>query len=181
DKLRKAMGKKLAEEMKKQQAVFEQGFAKTTQWQYQQDENGSPVAVEVPKPAYPVDVARALWPVIETFAGYGFNRAHAAAYAQLACQTAYLKAKYQVEYMAACLSIETGSPDRMAVVLGECRRLGIGILPPDVNHSEIDFAVEDGSVRYALQAVKNVGAGAIRSIVEAREKEGAFRNLDDFC
>lgn len=109
------------------------------------------------------------------------HNSHAAAYAQLSCQTAYLKAKYTVEYMAACLSIETGTPDRMAVVLAECRRLGIAILPPDVNHSEMDFTVEGGSVRYALQAIKNVGAGAIRSIVEARETGGPFRNLDDFC
>ncbi len=181
DKLRKAMGKKLAEEMKKQQAAFEEGFAKTTQWQYQQDENGAPVARQVPKPSYPVELAREIWPIIETFAGYGFNKAHAAAYAQLACQTAYLKAKYAVQYMAACLSIETGAPDRMAVVLGECRRLGIAIRPPDVNHSEMDFAVEGDGIRYALQAVKNVGANAIRSIVAAREAGGSFRDLDDFC
>ncbi len=108
------------------------------------------------------------------------HNSHAAAYAQLACQTAYLKAKYKVEYMAACLSIETGSPDRMAVVLGECRRLGITILPPDVNHSDLDFAVEGDSVRYALQAIKNVGANAIRSIVTSREKDGPFKDVDDF-
>ena len=109
------------------------------------------------------------------------HNSHAAAYAQLACQTAYLKAKFKVEYMAASLSIETGTPDRMTVVLGECRRLGIAIRPPDVNHSELDFSVEDGAVRYALQAVKNVGAGAIRSIVDARHEGGPFRDLDDFC
>ncbi len=109
------------------------------------------------------------------------HNSHAAAYAQLACQTAYLKAKFKVEYMAASLSIETGTPDRMTVVLGECRRLGIAIRPPDVNHSELDFSVEDGAVRYALQAVKNVGAGAIRSIVDARREGGPFRDLDDFC
>jgi len=109
------------------------------------------------------------------------HNSHAAAYAQLACQTAYLKAKFKVEYMAASLSIETGTPDRMTVVLGECRRLGISIRPPDVNHSELDFSVEDGAVRYALQAVKNVGAGAIRSIVDARHEGGPFRDLDDFC
>ncbi len=108
------------------------------------------------------------------------HNSHAAAYAQLACQTAYLKAKYKVEYMAACLSIETGSPDRMAVVLGECRRLGITILPPDVNHSDLDFAVEGDSVRYALQAIKNVGVNAIRSIVTSREKDGPFKDVDDF-
>ncbi|MDQ2830332.1 MAG: hypothetical protein M3Y74_14965, partial [Chloroflexota bacterium] len=108
------------------------------------------------------------------------HNSHAAAYAQLACQTAYLKAKYKVEYMAACLSIETGSPDRMAVVLGECRRLSITILPPDVNHSDLDFAVEGDSVRYALQAIKNVGANAIRSIVTSREKDGPFKDVDDF-
>jgi len=109
------------------------------------------------------------------------HNSHAAAYAQLACQTAYLKAKYKVEYMAACLSIETGTPDRMAVVLGECRRLGIAILPPDINHSDLDFVVEDGKVRYALQAVKNVGTNAIRCIVEARQKDGPFKDVDDFC
>ncbi len=109
------------------------------------------------------------------------HNSHAAAYAQLSCQTAYLKAKFPVEYVAALLSIETGSPDRMGVVLAEARRLGIVIKPPSVNHSDLDFVVEDGAVRYALQAVKNVGAGAIRSIVTARHKEGPFRDLDDFC
>ncbi len=108
------------------------------------------------------------------------HNSHAAAYAQLACQTAYLKAKYTVQYMAACLSIETGVPDRMSVVLAECRRLGIQILPPDVNHSEMDFAVEGNGIRYALQAIRNVGSGAIRSIVEAREQGGPFKSLDDF-
>jgi len=181
DKLRKAMGKKLPEEMKKIQAAFEAGFAKTTKWVYGRDENGAPVAHEEPKPSYHLEVARTVWPPIEVCAGYVFNKAHATAYAQLACQTAYLKAKYPVEYMAACLSIETGSPDRMAVVLGECRRLGIDLLPPNINHSDLDFTVEDGSVRYALQAVKNVGTNAIRCIVQAREKEGPFRDLDDFC
>jgi DNA polymerase-3 subunit alpha len=160
DILRKAMGKKLPEEMQKQQDAFEEG---------------------VKKKGYPGKLAKDIWPLIEVFAGYGFTKSHAAAYAQLACQTAYLKAKYPVEYMAACLSIETGTPDRMAVVLAECRRLGIPILPPDVSHSEMDFAVEGHAVRYALQAVKNVGASAIRSIVEARESGGPFRDLDDFC
>src|SRR5919199_4055550 len=160
DILRKAMGKKLPEEMKAQQTAFEDGLKKQ---------------------GYPNKLAKDLWPLIEVFAGYGFTKSHAAAYAQLACQTAYLKAKYPVEYMAACLSIETGTPDRMAVVLAECRRLGIPILPPDVSYSEMDFAVEGHAVRYALQAVKNVGASAIRSIVEARESGGPFRDLDDFC
>jgi DNA polymerase-3 subunit alpha len=182
DRLRKAMGKKLPEEMAQMKQAFFDGFdTKTTKWVYRRNEEGTPVAVAVPKPTYPRAVAEGLWEAIETFSGYGFNAAHAAAYAQLACQTAYLKAKYPVEYMAACLSIETGTPERMAVVLAECRRLGIPILPPDVSHSEMDFAVEGHAVRYALQAVKNVGASAIRSIVEARESGGPFRDLDDFC
>ena len=114
------------------------------------------------------------------FAGYGFNKSHSAAYAFLAYQTAYLKAHYPVEFMAALLSSVMGSADKVTVYIEECRRLGIEVLPPDVNESLIDFTVQEGKIRFGLAAVKNVGTGAINSILEARS-EGPFDSLEDFC
>jgi len=129
----------------------------------------------------PVDVAAAIFDDIEPFARYGFNRSHAVDYAAITCQTAYLKARYPVEYMAALLSVERNNTDKMAALLGECRRLGIEVLPPDVNKSESDFVIEGQSIRFGLGAVKNVGEGPIGVILKARQTGGSFTNLDDFC
>jgi len=181
DKLRKAMGKKIHAVMMQQKQAFFDGFRKTTKWVYQTGEDGLPAAVAVPKPAYPIVVAAALWEQIVTFSGYGFNSAHAAAYATVAGQTAWIKAHHPVHFQAAWLSVDTGTPDRMAVALAECRRMGIEILPPDVNCSAADFAVEGGNIRFGLQAIRNVGTGAITGMVAEREARGIYASLDDFC
>jgi DNA polymerase-3 subunit alpha len=126
------------------------------------------------------DVIEAVWKDFEPFARYGFNRAHAAIYGIIAYHTAYLKANYTTEYMTAVLSAEMGTPDRIAIAVAECRRMGLAVLPPDVNESELDFAFTPKGIRFGLGAVKNVGEGAAEAIVEAR-RAGAFGSLDDFC
>jgi DNA polymerase-3 subunit alpha len=127
------------------------------------------------------DVIEAVWRDFEPFARYGFNRAHAAIYGIIAYHTAYLKANYTVEYMSAVLSAEMGTPDRVAIAVAECRRMGIAVLPPDVNESSLGFTITPMGIRFGLGGVKNVGEGAVESIVEARKKGGTFRSLDDFC
>jgi DNA polymerase-3 subunit alpha len=127
------------------------------------------------------DVVEQVWRDFEPFARYGFNRAHAAIYGVIAYHTAYLKANYGVEYMTAVLSAEMGTPDRVAIAVAECRRMGINVLPPDVNESAFGFAITPQGIRFGLGAVKNVGQGAVESIVEARAAGGRFRSLDDFC
>ncbi|MCK5525895.1 MAG: DNA polymerase III subunit alpha, partial [Candidatus Latescibacteria bacterium] len=117
---------------------------------------------------------------MEKFAEYGFNRSHAVCYAFVAYQTAYLKAHYPKEFMAANLTSVMDNNDRVAVLIEECRRMGIKVLPPDVNESQVVFAVVEDGIRFGLGAVKNVGAGAIQSIIEARE-EDPFTSLFDFC
>jgi len=132
------------------------------------------------------EVAESIFDDIEYFARYGFNKSHAADYAVLTCQTAYLKAKYPVEYMAALLSVERNKTEKVGLLIAECRRMGIEVLPPDINYSGLDFTIEDqadGShaIRFGLGAIKNVGEGPIETILAAREAGGPFRNLDDFC
>jgi len=119
--------------------------------------------------------------LMEYFAGYGFNKSHSAAYALVAYQTAFLKANYPVEYMAALLTSVMDSADRVPFYLEECRRLNIPILPPDINESRLNFTVLGGQIRFGLAAVKNVGRTAIDQIVAAREGEGRFLSLADFC
>jgi DNA polymerase-3 subunit alpha len=127
------------------------------------------------------DVIEAVWKDFEPFARYGFNRAHAAIYGIIAYHTAYLKANYTNEYMTAVLSAEMGTPDRIAIAVAECRRMGLAVLPPDVNESELDFAITPKGIRFGLGAVKNVGEGAVEGLIEARRAGGAFRSLDDLC
>lgn len=167
DGLRKAMGKKLPEEMAKYRDRFVSGAV----------EHGLPKAL-----------AGDIFDTIERFAGYGFNKAHSAAYAVIAAQTAYLKANHPVEFMAALLSSEIGNTDKLVSNAAECRRVGIPLLPPCVNNSGVEFTVEcveDGrmGVRWGLGAVKNAGEGAVRAILAARAERpgGAFRSLDEFC
>lgn len=110
------------------------------------------------------------------------HNSHAASYAALTCQTAYLKAKYPVEYMAAMLSVERHNTDKVALLAGECRRLGIELLPPNVNKSALDFTIEEGNkIRFGLGAIKNVGEGPVEAILAARRARGPFASLDDFC
>jgi DNA polymerase-3 subunit alpha len=127
------------------------------------------------------DVIEAVWKDFEPFARYGFNRAHAAIYGIIAYHTAYLKANYTTEYMTAVLSAEMGTPERVAIAVAECRRMGIAVLAPDVNESELDFAITPKGIRFGLGAVKNVGEGAVEGLVEARRSVGPFRSLDDLC
>ncbi|HEV8229434.1 MAG TPA: DNA polymerase III subunit alpha [Candidatus Limnocylindria bacterium] len=127
------------------------------------------------------DVIEAVWKDFEPFARYGFNRAHAAIYGVIAYHTAYLKANYTTEYMTAVLSQAMGDAERVAIAVAECRRMGIGVLPPDVNESELGFAIRPKGIRFGLGAVKNVGAAAVEGIIDARRGGGPFRSLDDFC
>jgi DNA polymerase-3 subunit alpha len=118
---------------------------------------------------------------MEQFAGYGFNKSHSAAYALIAYQTAYLKANYSVEFMAALLTSEMADTDKIVKYIEECRAMGIEVLPPDVTESSNDFAVVGDKIRFGLVAVKNVGEAAIQSILAARRQQGRFRDLFDFC
>ena len=126
-------------------------------------------------------VIDAVFKAFEPFERYGFNKAHATCYGLIAYQTAYLKANYTVEYMASVLTAVRDTAERVAAAIAECRRLGIEVRPPDVERSELDFTVEDDAIRFGLQAVKNVGQGAIESIIAARTAEGPFRSLADLC
>jgi len=125
--------------------------------------------------------AQKIFELFEPFARYGFNRAHAATYGLIAYYTAYLKANYPVEYMAAVLSTESGNTDRVAVLVAECQRMGIRVLPPDVNESGVDFTIVGDAIRFGLSAVKNVGLQAVEAIIAAREAGGSFTSLVDFC
>ncbi|HEY3523041.1 MAG TPA: DNA polymerase III subunit alpha [Candidatus Limnocylindrales bacterium] len=129
----------------------------------------------------PADTIDAVFKAFEPFERYGFNKAHATCYGLVAYQTAYLKANYTVEYMAAVLSAFRDNDEKVAAAVAECRRMGIEVLPPDVHRSGVEFTVEGEAIRFGLLAVKNVGEGAIQSIVDAREEGGPFRSLTDFC
>jgi len=126
-------------------------------------------------------VIDAVFAAFQPFERYGFNKAHATCYGLIAYQTAYLKANYTVDYMASVLSAFRDTEEKVAAAIAECRRLGIEVRPPDVTRSAVEFTVEEDAIRFGLLAVKNVGSGAIESIVVAREAEGPFRSLADFC
>lgn len=160
DGLRKAMGKKIPEIMARYKEQFVQGAGK----------NG-----------VPAEKATEIFDLMAYFAGYGFNKSHSAAYGIVSYQTAYLKAKYPVEYMAALMSCSMGNTDKLAEYLEECRQLGIEVLPPDVNESDLDFKVEGRRVRFGLGAVKGVGERAVLGILEARRRLGRFSSLVQFC
>ena len=161
DVLRKAMGKKKPEEMAKQRAIFIAGCA---------DKN------KIGK-----DKANQLFDVLDKFAGYGFNKAHSACYGLLAYQTAYLKARYPVQFMAALLSNELDNTDKIALFVAEAKAMGLSILPPSVNESAAVFTVKDKSIRFGLSAIKNVGSAAVKLIIAARDASGPFQNLHDLC
>jgi DNA polymerase-3 subunit alpha len=184
DLLRRAMGKKDKEKMAKERKNFIAGCATS---------NG------IPKKE-----ANAIFDLLEKFAGYGFNKSHSAAYGLISYQTAYLKANYSVEFMAGLLSNEINNTDKISVFVGECKRMGIAILPPDANRSRLKFAPEvvagvadpgEGddaaatavgdrgynAIRYGLAAIKNVGEGAMESAIREREDRGEFTSLEDFC
>ena len=126
-------------------------------------------------------VIDAVFKAFEPFERYGFNKAHATCYGLIAYQTAYLKANYTVEYMTSVLTAFRDNAEKVAAAVAECRRLGIEVRPPDVHRSGLGFTVEGDAIRFGLLAVKNVGEGAIESIIAAREEGGEFRSLTDFC
>lgn len=161
DTLRKAMGKKIPEEMEAQKEKLLKGF---------KDVGGLSDAK-----------AKELWKLIEPFAAYGFNKAHAACYGKVAYQTAYMKANYPVEYMAAVLTADQGDTDSVNTFVNECERMGIDVLPPDVNESGSDFTVAgDTVIRFGLTTIKNFGEGISEAITEERKRNGAYTSLSDF-
>ncbi|MEY2488550.1 MAG: polymerase subunit alpha [Verrucomicrobiota bacterium] len=184
DLLRRAMGKKDREKMGMERANFIEGCARTNK--------------------IPEKKANAIFDLLEKFAGYGFNKSHSAAYGLISYQTAYLKANYPVEFMAGLLSNEINNTDKISTFVGECKRMGIPILPPDVNRSGLKFSPEktvaavydreedeagghrpplqgNDAIRYGLAAIKNVGQGAMESAIREREARGEFPSLEDFC
>ncbi len=126
-------------------------------------------------------VIDAVFAAFQPFERYGFNKAHATCYGLIAYQTAYLKANYTVDYMTSVLTAFRDNEEKVAAAVAECRRLGIEVRPPDVHRSSVEFTVEDDAIRFGLLAVKNVGEGAIDSIIAARQADGDFRSLADFC
>jgi DNA polymerase-3 subunit alpha len=163
DLLRRAIGKKIAKELEAQREKFIEGAIKKG--------HSKNLAIEI------------FEKVIEPFAGYGFNKSHAACYAMIAYQTAYLKARYPTEFMTALMSADSDNTDRIVIEIGECEQMGIRVLPPDVNESRSNFTVvEDGKIRFGLSAIKGLGAGSVRKIIDSREEEGRpFDSLEDFA
>jgi len=160
DMLRRAMGKKKPEEMAKQRERFVRGAVAH---------------------GYPQKKVEKVFDLMAQFAEYGFNKSHSCAYAYVAYVTAYLKAHFPVEFMAALLTSETGKPDKVVKYINECRDMGITVLPPDVNSSEWSFTPDGNAIRFGLGAVKNVGQNAVEAIVQARKEVGRFRSLYQFC
>jgi len=160
DLLRRAMGKKKAEEMAKQRERFIQGAL-------ERGHNRRKV--------------EKLFDLMEQFAGYGFNKSHSAAYAYLAYVTAYLKAHYPLDFMAALLTSETGNTSKVVKYINECRDRGIRVLPPDVNKSDWSFTPDGGAIRFGLGAIKSLGQNAVASVISARAEGGAFKSVYDFC
>src|SRR5216110_325060 len=177
DLLRRAMGKKDKEKMAKERRNFIDGCARTNK--------------------IPEKKANAIFDLLEKFAGYGFNKSHSAAYGVISYQTAYLKAHYPVEFMAGLLSNEINNTEKISVFVGECKRMGVSILPPDINKSGLKFmpetvpgidnagtAITDPgykAIRYGLAAIKHVGETAMESVIREREERSEFISLEDFC
>ncbi|MBI4284169.1 MAG: DNA polymerase III subunit alpha [Chloroflexi bacterium] len=165
DIFRKAMGKKIPEVMRKERQGFIAGAKKR---------------------GFATDLADRVFTLIEPFAGYAFNKAHAFSYALIAYQTAYLKANYPAEYITALLITNAGQAEKVATTVAECRRLGITVLPPDINRSQANFAIEEdgnnaSAIRFGLTAIKNVGLGAMESIITERNQGGDFQSIEDLC
>jgi DNA polymerase III subunit alpha len=161
DILRRAIGKKYVKLLEEQKVKFVDGCA-------EHNNISEKVALDI-------------WEKIGKFAGYGFNKSHSAAYAFIAYHTAYLKANYPVEFMCAVLSCEIDNADKISFLIGECREMGISILPPDVSVSERDFTVDGDAIRFGLGAIKGVGEKAADEIIKTRENEGPFEDFLNFC
>ncbi len=168
DKFRKAVGKKIPEEMQKQKEKFINGCITHSSW--------------------PKEKAEELWEWIEPFAAYGFNKAHSASYGRVAYQTAFMKANYPVAFMTAILSEESGDIDKISEIVTECLRMQIEVLPPNVNYSLGGFSIVENendkkykeSIRFGLYTIKNLGTNIANAIIKEREKNGKFKNLEDF-
>ncbi len=161
DLLRRAMGKKKQEEMDKQRSSFEKGAA----------DNG-----------IDPELAVKIFDLVEKFAGYGFNKSHSAAYALVSYQTLWLKVHYPAEFMAAVLSADMDNTDKIVTLVDECNRMGLTILPPDLNAGQYKFTVnKEGQIVYGIGAIKGVGEGPVEAIIQARQSHGKFTNLFDFC
>jgi DNA polymerase-3 subunit alpha len=160
DILRRAMGKKIPEVMANEKEKFMTGAEKNN---------------------IPQDKAEYVFDLMAKFAGYGFNKSHSAAYALIAYQTAYLKAHYPAQFMAALLSCDMNNTDKVVTYINECRENEIEVLPPDINESDKDFTVVNDRIRFGLAAVKNVGEAALDSIIEERQADGPYTSLEDFC
>ncbi|MDD2679874.1 MAG: DNA polymerase III subunit alpha [Candidatus Omnitrophica bacterium] len=161
DILRKAMGKKIPEVMEKQRSAFLHGCVK----------NGIKEST-----------ATKIFDLIEYFSGYGFNKSHSTAYALISYRTAYLKANYPVEFMTALLTSERDNTDKIVEYVNEAERMGLVVLPPDINESEALFKVVDNkTIRFGMLAIKNVGHGAVESVIEARKKSAKFNSLEELC
>jgi DNA polymerase-3 subunit alpha len=160
DLLRRAMGKKKAEEMAAQRARFMAGAAAK---------------------GHPTKKVEKIFDLMEQFAGYGFNKSHSAAYAFLAFVTAYLKAHFRVDFMAALLTSETGNVAKVVKYINECREMKIRVLPPDINASDWNFTPDGDAIRFGLGAIKNLGQSAVDAVVKARAEQGRFRSIYHFC
>ena len=160
DDLRKAMGKKKVEIMSKMEKTFIEGAKENK---------------------VDVKAAKEIWDIIVKFAGYGFNKSHTVAYAMVAYQTAYLKANYPLEYMAALLTSLMDKIEKISFFMKECRNMGIEVLPPHINESDLEFSVRSDGIRFGLAAIKNVGRSAIESVVETRKKLKGFTSISHFC
>jgi DNA polymerase-3 subunit alpha len=160
DLLRRAMGKKKPEEMEKQSARFMEGAKKK--------------GIDAKK-------AQSIFAMMEFFAGYGFNKSHSAAYALITYRTAYLKAHYPAEFMAALLTSEMDNSDKITQHIGVCKEMELSILPPDINTSRISFTVIDGDIRFGMGAIKNVGLAALEEILSRRDEDGDFTSIEDLA
>jgi DNA polymerase-3 subunit alpha len=160
DILRRAMGKKIPEVMEEERAKFMAGAKKNN---------------------IPEDKATYVFDLMAKFAGYGFNKSHSAAYALIAYQTAYLKAHYPAQFLAALRSCDVDNTDKVVKYINECKQMNIDVLPPDINESFTDFTVINDRIRFGLAAVKNVGGAALDSIIREREENGPYTSLADFC
>jgi DNA polymerase-3 subunit alpha len=163
DALRKAMGKKIPKVMQAEKEKLTKGFMEYGKLSKQLSEK--------------------LWELIEPFAAYGFNKAHAASYGKVAYQTAYMKANYPVEYLAALLTADSGDTDKISIFVAEAKRMSVKVLPPDVNESGSDFTVvgeKKDAIRFGLSSIKNFGDGISESIIAERKEHGAYKTLSNF-
>ncbi len=172
DLVRRAMAKKKPEVMKQERHHFIYGIT---------DEDGNVIVNGAVRNGIDEETANRIFDEMMDFASYAFNKSHAAAYAVIAYQTAWLKHYYPVEFMAALINSFLGSNDKISEYISECRNMNIEVLPPDINESRVRFNVVNGKIRFGLAAVKNVGEAAVKSIIDERDKNGKFKSFGDFC